>query len=213
MQSIDIAPRKDNTLYETEDGPTSNGAGQHIFVGKTNRGSIRRAVIAFDVEGNVPTGSKITSVRLRLHMSRTQAGAQTVLLHRLVTDWGEGSSASATQGSDSGGGGGEAATTGDATWVHAFFDTVAWGKPGGDFAASPSVDTTVVAAGFYTWSSDLMVTDLQGWLDDPKSNFGWILLGNETQNTTTKRFESKENSVETNRPVLTVQFIASGPGS
>ncbi len=206
VQSAAIGPSKDNTLYQTEDGSTSSGAGQHIFAGNTNSGATRRGVIAFDVAASVPAGSKITSVSLRLHMSRSQAGAESVRLHRLAADWGEGASAGATDGTSSGGGGGVAATTGDATWVHAFFNTVGWAVAGGDFAPTPSGEASVGAAAFYTWSSDLMVGDVQGWLDDPSTNFGWVLLGNETQEQTAKRFESKENSVAANRPVLTVEY-------
>ena len=37
-----------------------------------------------------------------------------------------------------------------------------------------------------------MLADVQKWLDDPSSNFGWLLLGDETKSRTTKRFDSSE---------------------
>ena len=46
--SVLLAPSKDNTLYEVEEGFLSNGSGQHFFSGKRASGPVRRAVVAFD---------------------------------------------------------------------------------------------------------------------------------------------------------------------
>ena len=35
-------PVRDNTLYEDAEGNVSSGSGQHMFVGRINRGSLRR---------------------------------------------------------------------------------------------------------------------------------------------------------------------------
>ena len=55
---VSLAPSQDNTLYETEDGSLSNGAGDYMFAGRTAQDSdyLRRAVMAFDIAGNVPAG-------------------------------------------------------------------------------------------------------------------------------------------------------------
>ena len=98
-------PSKDNTLYEESDGSLSNGAGEHIFVGTTGGSSIRRGVIAFDIEDQIPAGTEIESVVLTLHMDRTQSGSKTIELHKLLADWGEGASDS-SQISGGGGSGG-----------------------------------------------------------------------------------------------------------
>src|SRR5438876_5160110 len=95
--SININPSKDNTLYEyvPADGDLSNALGNHFFAGKTAQaqGSIRRGVLAFDIAGNIPAGAIITSVTLSLNMSKTASDtARTVELHRLLADWGEGTS-------------------------------------------------------------------------------------------------------------------------
>ena len=60
---------RDNTLYEDATGGRSNGAGQYMFTGNTDDPRIRRALIAFDVAGQIPAGSVINSVELRLHCS------------------------------------------------------------------------------------------------------------------------------------------------
>src|SRR5713226_7796782 len=72
---INIPSMKDNTLYEDDLGMLSNGAGQHMFVGTTNAGFLRRALIAFDIAGNIPAGSTIQSVALTLNMSKTSGTA------------------------------------------------------------------------------------------------------------------------------------------
>ena len=201
--AISLSPSKDNTLYETISGTTSNGAGQFLFAGVTNGGEIRRAVIAFDVVGAIPSGSTITSVNLTLQMSRTQAGSETVQLHKLLADWGQGTSDTfGTEGS------GTTATSGDATWVHRFFDTDTWQTPGGDFPPTVSASALVSGIASYTWNSTTqLVADVQGWLDTPSGNFGWVLQGNESRIQTAKRFDSMENGTEANRPVLTIEFI------
>ncbi|MCL4211824.1 MAG: hypothetical protein KJZ68_14310, partial [Phycisphaerales bacterium] len=59
----------------------------------------------------------------------------------------------------------------------------------------------------YTWGSTSgMVGDVQGWLDNPAANFGWVLIGNEAVSVTAKRFDSRENPVPENRPVLIVDY-------
>src|SRR5436190_16291963 len=93
--SININPSKDNTLYEyiPADGDLSNALGNHFFTGETAARELRRGVIAFDIAGNVPTGSTITGVTLSMHVSRVPNNtARTVELHRLLADWGEGTS-------------------------------------------------------------------------------------------------------------------------
>jgi|TARA_Y100001001_G_C7863997_1_gene258763 hypothetical protein len=44
------------------------------------------------------------------------------------------------------------------------------------------------------------------WLDNPASNYGWLVLGDDTENRTLKRFDSSENETEANRPILTIKY-------
>ena len=210
LSLVTISPSKDNTLYESAAGSLSNGAGNHFFAGRTGPTSgslIRRGVIAFDIAGSIPAGSTIDSVTLSLHMSRTVSGAQNVTLHKLLADWGEGSSNA--PGFE---GGGAAASPGDATWVHRFFNTANWASVGGDFFPFFSSSASVGGIGSYTWGSTAaMVSDVQSWLDNPATNFGWLLKGNESASTTTKRFDTKENTTPANRPVLVVDFTTNSP--
>ena len=201
-RAVALTPFKDNTLYQSSVGNISNGSGQHIFVRTTGSSVIRRGVMAFDVAGAIPSGATITGVELTLNMSRTTASAHPVELHLLTADWGEGASnASSNEGA------GAASAIGDATWVHRTFNAVRWQTPGGDFSSLVSAAIPVARNGPYTWgSTDEMVSDIQGWLDAPSTNFGWLLLGNESVARTAKRFDSKESPTAGNRPTLTITY-------
>lgn len=203
--TVSLTPSKDNTLIEDTLGTLSNGAGPNFFVGRTSQvsGSIRRGVIAFNIAGSaIPTDATILSATLRLNMSQPPSGPQTaVSLHRLLADWGEGTSIAS-----GGGGGGAPATLGDATWTYAISNTVLWLTPGGDFSPTARASASVGGVGVYTWSSPQMVADVQAWLNAPATNFGWLLQGNESASGTAKRFDSRENTIVANRPVLMIVF-------
>ncbi len=200
--TIALNPSKDNTLYENLSGATSNGEGSWLFAGKTGADQIRRGLLAFDIAGNLPSLAVIESVTLTLTMDRTISGSQEMTLHRVSKDWGEGTS-------DAGGNGGmgTAATVGDATWLHTFFNSTFWTTPGGDFEATASANQMVDGNGAYTWGSTAsLVADVQGWLDQPSSNFGWLLQGNEQTSGSAKRFVSGDNPMASIRPSLFIEY-------
>ena len=207
--TVKIGALKDNTLYFSPTGASSNGAGDHFFCGATNTSDIRRGLIAFNIASSVPAGATVTAVDLTLHMSKSQPGSRTVQVRRLLADWGEGASnASQEEGS------GAATTTGDATWIHRFFSTSLWTKPGGDFSATVSATNAIGDPGSYTWvSTSQMVSDVQGWLNTPANNFGWILIGAESTAATSKRFDAREIATIAFRPSLSVTYTTtSGVG-
>ncbi len=198
---INITPSKDNTLYEYDpaDGDTSNALGLHFFAGETAMSELRRGVLAFDIAGHIPPGSTIIAVTLSLNMSKTPLDdPRTVELHKLLADWGEGTSMASGEEGD-----GAPATPNDATWRHRFFDTIFWTNEGGDFSATVTASQSVSVVGPYTWSSPQMVADVQDWLDNPAGNFGWLVLGDEKPTLTSKRFDTRESA---SPPVLTIEY-------
>ncbi|MCA9727645.1 MAG: hypothetical protein KC729_08175, partial [Candidatus Eisenbacteria bacterium] len=86
-----------------------------------------------------------------------------------------------------------------------------WATPGGDFieAASASVATTGV--GSYSVQSEGLRADVQAWADEPTDALGWIILGDETEPTTARRIDSRENEEPANRPTLTIFFSRVDP--
>jgi hypothetical protein len=143
-------------------------------------------------------------------MSHTTAGPEPVSLHVVLADWAEG-----TADAEDNEGQGITATAGDATWTVTGVSGAAWTTPGGDFAPNASATLEFNKPRLeYTWvSNDALVADVQGWLDDPAANFGWLMLGNESKDRTTKRFDSLQNISgfpEPQLPQLTVAFVAPG---
>lgn len=200
-ETIELDPIRDNTLYEHPTGALSNGQGASLFTGLNGGGSRRRAALAFDVSA-LPEGAVVTQAALTLTVAQTNVGPEPTTVHRLAADWGE--AASVAPGN---GGGGAPAEPGDATWLHTFSPDQLWLAEGGDFSPLASADTMVDGVGPYTWSSPALVADVQAWVDDPGTNFGWLLVGNEAPAAgTSKRFHSREAVDEAVRPVLTVEY-------
>lgn len=197
-----LEPLQDNTLYEDVQGAVSNGAGQHLFIGRNSQGNTRRALLAFDLASAVPAGATITSVGLSIHVSQANPETSLATLHRLLQAWGEGSSdAPNAEGQ------GAPAEPGDATWLHTFHDSAFWSNPGGDFEVGASGDTLIAGPGDYLFASTAaMVADAQTWLDEPAANFGWLIMGDESGLGTARRLDSRENPEPAFRPMLSVEY-------
>jgi len=196
-----LGATRDNTMY-AESGNESNGSGTFFFAGTNGFGDTRRALVRFDIAGGVPAGSTITEVELTLYMSKTNSGPRQVRLHRVLADWGEG-----TSNAGSGEGGGASAATNDATWTRRFFPSVSWTAVGGDFEATPSATALIDQIGSYKWLGSGLVADAQGWLDAPAGNYGWLLRNeNEADTATAKRFDSRQGQEPTFRPRLRVVY-------
>lgn len=200
--TVQIIADRDNTLIESASGEWSGGIMPFLFAGNTNQiaeENGRRALIRFDLSA-IPLGSTITSASVRLRMSKTVfAGTQTFTLHRTLADWGEGTS-------NGTGGPGGPSTPDSATWIHRFYPNVFWSTIGGDFNATPSASLSVSGLGLYTWTSAQLASDVQAWLNSPASNFGWMLLGNESASVSAKRFDSRETTLDADKPTLIVEF-------
>ena len=200
---VSLQSSRHGTLYETDGAPLANGLGQHLFAGVTNQNFKRRGLLDFDLSPLSGQSIEISSVTLRLHMSQSGAGAENIGLHRVLSDWGVGST-------DAGGGegGGGPATPGSATWMDAFWDVTPWQTAGGDFAALASASSSVDGVGFYEWTGDGLISDLEGMLAGNAGEFGWLLLGNESTSGTTKRFDSMTIGNQDFRPELVVEYSA-----
>lgn len=201
-RTSEIPASADATLIEDAEGDLANGSGPVFHAGRTSQteNGVRRGLLRFDVAAHVPAGAIVEEVSLALHCSQTNGGPTEVSLHRVLKPWGEG--ASSTNG-----GSGAPAQPGDATWIHAFYDDVPWAKAGGHFLPPASSVALVGAPGDYAWpSTQRLEQDVRLWLRAPSRNHGWLLRGDESTPTTTKRFDSRENASAAVRPVLRVTW-------
>ena len=183
---------QDNTIAE-ELPNNSSGACDSIFAGNTDNGFARRALMRFDVGEQIPPDSIINSVTLTLTVTRGGNNADSTMnLHPINAAWVEG-----TEGCGVRGGGQGEPSTGGVTWNT---------QPSINVSSSGSAP--VSGANPVVWNSTAaMVADLQGWLDNPGNNFGWMVKGDEASPTNARRFDSSEG---TSPPQLVVDFTPTG---
>jgi hypothetical protein len=212
---VNIRASKDNTLIQSAGGLLANSTGD-VFAGRTNQDgtatattSIRRGLVYFDMSSEELAHATIDSVRLYMYFSKTSGVGTQVTLHKVTTDWTEGTSYY------NGGAGTTTLTDKDVTWLAASYNATTpsasslWTTAGGDFEATSEATTYVGTSsqyGFVSWSSASMKNDVTEWIASPTRNYGWLLKGDESTGQTSKQFSSHENSTEGNRPLLKVYY-------
>jgi hypothetical protein len=212
-ETISLTSQRDATLYESS-GTRSNGAGGVIFTGTNSSGSPRRGLIWFDVASVIPTGATIDSVQLSLTVAGVAGGGTdpfpyVTRIYPVTRNWGEGTLGAGSNTAGSGQGFPTPTDGTSATWTHAFLDSQPWTTVGGDYNATPSATASVagtVGSSFTCGSTAAMVTDVQGWLNNPAGNFGWMVLGDEVDVASFRSFHSREATNAAQRPALTVTF-------
>jgi hypothetical protein len=209
---------RDTTIFQNNPD-NSLGGGVTIYAGRNNSGFSRRALIAFDLSG-IPEGSTVNRVDLELVLAQVSGGetsaTRTISLHKLLGDWSEGTSGWGLGPGGTGQGYGANSGEHPATWTYRFLNTDEWTSAGGDFAGAASASTSVGSGlnSAYTWlSTSALVADVQGWVNDPISNFGWLLLGDESASGTFRAFWSREayltgTGYEAYEPRLVVDYTA-----
>jgi uncharacterized repeat protein (TIGR01451 family) len=206
LSTVSLTPVKDNTLFQSSGGYVSDGAGGTMAVGLDHYdGLAMRSLMEFNVAGSVPAGATITGVTLSVWVNLTFSNSTpSVELHKLLSDWGEGASVPPSFMPPFG-----TAKTGDATWDHSFYPNQYWKTPGGDFSSTVSgVKTIGLDNQSYTWSStSQMVADVQSWINNPSTNYGWLLKGDETQESG-KLLDTRESTTAAHRPTLTITYTA-----
>jgi spore coat protein A len=208
--TVTITATSDNTLYQDATGSVSNGAGTKMIVSKNASAQVCRGVLRFDLASAIPSGAVISAASLTLYNAEAATSAADVTVYRASAGWGEGTSVAPgteTVGAPS--------TTGDATWIHRLYPGTLWTTAGGDFSATSSALTNVTGAGFYSWTSAALLAEVQGWVDQPSTNFGWILRGKETgaSGSAVKRFESRQSVDVAHRPQLQITYVAPPTGA
>jgi len=147
-------------------------------------------------------GARVSSAELTLIVTKANTGGLLCNLHRVLRSWAE--------GSEIGGGNGAPAVQGETTWLARFHPDTFWDAPGAtngiDFSSAPSATAVLGGAGSANvLTAPALAADVQAWLDQPASNFGWVLLASdETVVQTARRIGSRENTDAP--PVLTVHF-------
>lgn len=208
--TVVLTADKDNTIYSSFTG-NSNGAGQYLFVGQNaaaNNNSVQRALLHFNT-ATIPAGATITAATLTIYTNKTAPNATGIELHKVNSDWGEGTSDAAGNEAS-----GAPATTGDATWSQRMFPSTSWSVGGGDFVAASSGGIANVEAGIgsvtaLTISGAALVAVIQSWINTPASNFGWAIISNDEQaSASVKRLISRNSTTVAQRPSISITYTA-----
>jgi hypothetical protein len=209
-ETITLTPAADTAMLSLN--PANNyGALTTVPVGPIAKpDQFARALIRFDVAAALPPGAVVTNVTLTVRMTKEAISgpADTVALHRLLVDWGEGAKSSGNHGS--------AATAGEANWTARKLGAADWAAPGAqsgtDFAAAASGSLVWNAPGSYTFASAAgLIADVQSWLDTPAQNQGWLLKSDQESTVgAAKRMVTREGSAA-QRPQLVIGYSVPVP--
>ncbi|MFK7787540.1 MAG: T9SS type A sorting domain-containing protein, partial [Crocinitomicaceae bacterium] len=121
-------------------------------------------------------------------------------IYALTQEFGEGTSVPMSGG----GGAGASPIAPDATWTDAMLGTASWTSPGGDYVPAQLSTVSMSNTGNQVFVSEPgFVATAQSWINTPASNFGIILIGDESAPCNSRRFGSKELGVA---PVLSVTY-------
>jgi hypothetical protein len=196
---VRLLPVADTGLYQIT--PTNNlGASTAVPAGAHSGGRRSRYLMRFDPGHVIPAGAQVTGAELQIQVAVAGSPAWDYSVHRMLQSWGEGAQ---------GGNNGAPAAPGETTWLARYHPSELWAAPGGmagaDYFAVPSASGELGGDGSTNWfSGPGLVADVQAWLTQPESNFGWMIRAtDETVPQTVRRLASRET---TNSPVLVVRF-------
>jgi hypothetical protein len=202
----------DTTLIEN--APDYNLGGALIVnAGTTQTFTRNRGLFRFDFTGQIPPGSRITKADFVVEVTgqpKEEQASSSFGLHRVLKSWGEGDKSSPDPNHP---GLAAPATSGEATWSHRLaFTTNTWAIPGGaatnDYVPELSAETFVYGLGDSPYrfvSTARLIADVQAWVDDPGTNFGWMLIcQSEEANFTARRFASREDTGRA--PYLEIEY-------
>ncbi len=153
-------------LNGATDGAIGDGS---LFVGRTNEGGLRRALVRFDVS-SIPAGATILDAVLTLQVDKKQ-GVVTAQAFLVGTDWAQGPAV----GTGSGAGKCAAPGASDASWNQTGLGG-SWTTAGGDFASTASGQVVIGINGGFDITGASIIADVQGWLDGSAPVYGWILV-------------------------------------
>ena len=195
--TVTLSPLADSEMRQLS--PDSNfGSATAMVSGQVGSGGhfeVRRALLRFDLRGQIPVGAIVNSAALQISavlMLPLNPVNSDFGVHRLLEDWDES----------------------NVTW-NSRLAGVAWSAPGAsgtaDSVPNPSATVFVTGLGNYTFSATAnLISDVQAWLDDPTINFGWLLLSEEGGPYTARHFATRED-IMGNAPVLTIDFSLPPP--
>ena len=202
---VTLNPVADTFILDSD--PNNNNGGTEGFtVGRDDSSGVRRGLIRFNL-GTIPRGSVIKSATLEMTVTKDppQQVSTNFHLFRLLAEWGEGDKVGFRPGNS-----GAPATTGESSWNARLAGMADWTTPGAldDVVTSPSASTFVTTTGPYAWTGSGVMADVQLWVGQPATNFGWLVVcADELSPMTARKFGSREPSSNPAPPELRIEFV------
>ncbi len=190
------------------------GGSQIISVGYAGSpGLFARALIKFDLS-SFPEDKEIKNVQLIFTEQRTSNRIPKIFVHKIASDWTQGTSDAGCQLDDWCNDFVTDITVGetDVTWKEATSGTTAWTAAGGDFDPAQSGTSHGKNASKSLFTSEKLIADVVGWLDGSIENHGWMLKIDEAEIQETggemQRYISNEGVVEVDnmKPRLLIEY-------
>lgn len=194
-ETANFSPVADSEIHRVTSPDSNYGTNSSVVSGKLNNGETRRALFRFDVS-SIPAQATVTSVTLRLQVVKVPSGGganSTFDLRRILKEWSE---------------------TG-VSWNNRVSPASPWEGGGvsgsSDVSAEASSSSLVSGNGPYTFvSTSKLVADVQSWVANSATNFGWLLISqDEVTAQTARHFASREDAG--NAPVLTINYTPPPP--
>ncbi len=202
-------PATADTAIFSENSENNFGNGNLIAGTNAFGGQSARSLLLFNVRAAIPAGNRITSAVFEIGIIRqsNRNVPSAYELHRWLKPWTEGGGGSSVAT-------GSPAAPGESTWNSQAYQSLVWSTPGGqagvEFSAAASATGSVIDTGnaLYTIASTpALVSDVQGWLNSPATNHGWMLASSaEGLSGTARRFSSTEELGTGAAPRLIVTF-------
>lgn len=143
----------------------------------------RRTLVRFSLPDDIPT---IQTASLELTVSKNDSFSETVVVHRMTSDWVED----------------------EATWSKASSPT-SWNQSGGDFDSQVSAEAVVGSqidtGSVVKWE---VTSDVAAFLDGSRTNHGWLLGVDDQQGSSNDRlrFSSREVAEAAAQPTLRLTY-------
>jgi hypothetical protein len=184
--TVDLVAVTDASLRNNApDMPSGDSNPLIVGVSKDPFTVTNRGVLKFDLS-SIPTNATVIGASLRTTIYRSNTGPANYDLNRLLVDWSEY----------------------EVTWNHRNASTpwsVGGGLTGVDYVTAPSVTAPVDEGDF---GSSGMVSDVQLWVRNAGTNYGWILMATGEALGTGKQLGSRESDFP---PTLTVDYTLTPP--
>lgn len=196
---------KDGTIFNNQAATSLNGnygagASELLQVGYASPSSMyARALVQFDLS-SLPSNAVIESVSLEFTLGSSGTFVPEIAVYKMNQFWNEGTTSFCTYNNPCNTQGVAIAPGGtDVTWNETSYSGTGanpWTTIGGSFSVTASATSVDIGASTILYTSTGLKNDVQGWVSNSATNFGWILKTDFITNSSAmRRFRSREGAV------------------